>query len=556
MSGLYTFTWNGPAETVYVTGSFDNWAKSELMDKDPTTGQFSKSVKLPQGKVEYKYLVDGEWELDTTAKTEDNGNGIKNNYLLAGDINERSTMIGMAGTNRGITRATSMPGGFPPDTPNEDETVESTTGILPRGEATDPASLTQDTSAPSTTLGGAGVTSTVPSMAKELDTGSVPSEYYTSREMDAKDSSVGGKTNASSQDYTSKAFGSSGGVQAGMPSHGGDKAGILLHEYTPAGIDAPDASAGNFPQEYAPVGIDAPDSSAGGNAMLDEESMAAGELGTATVFASSSGVGNVYSKGDHDLPYPSTLSNDGTKDSYIGNNTAEAGNMTGNLSSQADNYSSVGREYSSMEVPSPQITSIISEQPGPPASTPAVTGKSMSTVPSTAVIDEKIRSSLPSNEVEESPVGESVDDSRSAPLMDTNLVDSREHEKAYGSEGLEKPTSNSASKPTKVGSTTAGTGAVPSTATAGSTSGAATHSDITGAEAALPSASLAREKGQVESAALTNTPAAVSSTQATPANTSQSSTSTPSKSVDSPSGTTKSEKKKKRFLGKIKKAFQ
>lgn len=51
-------TWNNyrphPAEEVYVTGTFDNWSKSEKLEK--VDGIFQKTVTLPnsQDKIYYK----------------------------------------------------------------------------------------------------------------------------------------------------------------------------------------------------------------------------------------------------------------------------------------------------------------------------------------------------------------------------------------------------------------------------------------------------------------------------------------------------------------------
>ncbi|KKY15127.1 putative carbohydrate-binding module family 48 protein [Diplodia seriata] len=84
--GSYTFRWEGPASDVYVTGTFDDWAKSVQLDhKD---GRFEKTVQLPENddKVLYKFVVDGNWTTSTQAPQEDDGHGIYNNVLLPADI--------------------------------------------------------------------------------------------------------------------------------------------------------------------------------------------------------------------------------------------------------------------------------------------------------------------------------------------------------------------------------------------------------------------------------------------------------------------------------------
>ncbi|CCF46907.1 hypothetical protein CH063_15503 [Colletotrichum higginsianum] len=55
--GTYKFTWAHPAEEVYVTGTFDNWTKSEKLDK--VGNSFEKTVTLPNAseKIYYKAQV-------------------------------------------------------------------------------------------------------------------------------------------------------------------------------------------------------------------------------------------------------------------------------------------------------------------------------------------------------------------------------------------------------------------------------------------------------------------------------------------------------------------
>lgn len=56
------FTFYGPAATtVYLSGNFNGWnTKSHLMKKD-ADGMWRLSVKLPEGRHEYKFFVDGAW---------------------------------------------------------------------------------------------------------------------------------------------------------------------------------------------------------------------------------------------------------------------------------------------------------------------------------------------------------------------------------------------------------------------------------------------------------------------------------------------------------------
>ncbi|KAJ0153089.1 hypothetical protein CTA2_155 [Colletotrichum tanaceti] len=55
--GTYKFTWAHPAEEVYVTGTFDNWTKSEKLDK--IGNSFEKTVNLPNASEKIYYKVRG-----------------------------------------------------------------------------------------------------------------------------------------------------------------------------------------------------------------------------------------------------------------------------------------------------------------------------------------------------------------------------------------------------------------------------------------------------------------------------------------------------------------
>ncbi|ESZ97563.1 carbohydrate-Binding Module family 48 protein [Sclerotinia borealis F-4128] len=79
--GSFIFKWEHPAEEVFVTGTFDNWSKSEKLVK---TGQvFKKDVQLANAreKIYYKFVVDGNWVTDHTAPQENDASGNLNNVL-------------------------------------------------------------------------------------------------------------------------------------------------------------------------------------------------------------------------------------------------------------------------------------------------------------------------------------------------------------------------------------------------------------------------------------------------------------------------------------------
>ncbi|RQM05549.1 hypothetical protein DH86_00001596 [Scytalidium sp. 3C] len=79
--GTFVFKWEHPATDVYVTGTFDNWSKSEKLVKEGDI--FQKSVDLPNAdeKIYYKFVVDGEWTTDHTAPQENDASGNLNNVL-------------------------------------------------------------------------------------------------------------------------------------------------------------------------------------------------------------------------------------------------------------------------------------------------------------------------------------------------------------------------------------------------------------------------------------------------------------------------------------------
>ena len=131
---------------MYVTGTFDDWGKTEKLDKVGET--FERDVELSSAaqKILYKFVVDGEWVTDHTAPKEDDGHHNVNNVLLPEDIKRKgasgpgsaaissaaagSTTAGMAGqvpleTSKEANNA--VPGGFPETSAAE----EATYGVNP-----------------------------------------------------------------------------------------------------------------------------------------------------------------------------------------------------------------------------------------------------------------------------------------------------------------------------------------------------------------------------------------------------------------------------------------
>mmetsp|Transcript_10803 Transcript_10803/g.28918 ORF Transcript_10803/g.28918 Transcript_10803/m.28918 type:complete len:214 (-) Transcript_10803:1167-1808(-) len=66
-------------KTIELTGSFLKWTDTvEMMAKD---GVWSAVVKLPKGKHEFKFIVDGEWMYDLTQPHEPDETGNYNNVI-------------------------------------------------------------------------------------------------------------------------------------------------------------------------------------------------------------------------------------------------------------------------------------------------------------------------------------------------------------------------------------------------------------------------------------------------------------------------------------------
>ncbi|PKY08220.1 hypothetical protein P168DRAFT_11566 [Aspergillus campestris IBT 28561] len=84
--GTYTFRWPHSANEVYVTGNFDDWAKSVKLDR--TGDVFEKEIHLPwmTEKVHYKFVVDGIWTTDPSSPEEDDGSNNINNVLYPHQI--------------------------------------------------------------------------------------------------------------------------------------------------------------------------------------------------------------------------------------------------------------------------------------------------------------------------------------------------------------------------------------------------------------------------------------------------------------------------------------
>ena len=52
------------AKKVSIAGNFNNWDAKALPAKKDTKGNWTAKVSLKPGKYEYKFVVDGSWQMD------------------------------------------------------------------------------------------------------------------------------------------------------------------------------------------------------------------------------------------------------------------------------------------------------------------------------------------------------------------------------------------------------------------------------------------------------------------------------------------------------------
>ncbi len=81
---VFTYVAEKPAKSVHLVGTFNNWDKAAMPMTVGADGRtWTKSLSLPYGKHQYKFVLDGEtWIVDPKGKTVDDGNGHQNSELL------------------------------------------------------------------------------------------------------------------------------------------------------------------------------------------------------------------------------------------------------------------------------------------------------------------------------------------------------------------------------------------------------------------------------------------------------------------------------------------
>ncbi|KXH27223.1 hypothetical protein CSIM01_11247 [Colletotrichum simmondsii] len=135
--GTYKFTWAHPAEEVYVTGTFDNWTKSEKLEK--VGSSFEKTVTLADAseKIYYKFVVDNNWITDHTAPQEPDHEGNVNNFLTPDQIVKEDTTAAVMNTVTPESTTAALAKDVPLE--NKEELPQATPSDIPGGFPVTPA---------------------------------------------------------------------------------------------------------------------------------------------------------------------------------------------------------------------------------------------------------------------------------------------------------------------------------------------------------------------------------------------------------------------------------
>ncbi|KAL9109682.1 MAG: hypothetical protein Q9227_005720 [Pyrenula ochraceoflavens] len=123
------------ASEVFVTGTFDDWAKSVKLEK--VGDSFEKEVQLPKTdeKILYKFVADGDWTTDHTAPSETDSSGNVNNVLLPEHIKKPSGEAAFAGAAMSGVTADSTTAKLAGEVPKESEKTASAPGAFPETPA-------------------------------------------------------------------------------------------------------------------------------------------------------------------------------------------------------------------------------------------------------------------------------------------------------------------------------------------------------------------------------------------------------------------------------------
>ncbi len=77
----YNYINNVQPKVVEISGSFDNWKKKHRLIHYPREKKWEISIKLKKGKHLYKYIIDGDWQINPREPSEKGDDGIVNNVI-------------------------------------------------------------------------------------------------------------------------------------------------------------------------------------------------------------------------------------------------------------------------------------------------------------------------------------------------------------------------------------------------------------------------------------------------------------------------------------------
>jgi len=79
---LHEFQWKHDGDHIILTGTFDQWKKTIIMERDNDTGYFSAAVLLdPRKTWAFKFIVDDVWRCSLDFSTELDAQGNVNNVI-------------------------------------------------------------------------------------------------------------------------------------------------------------------------------------------------------------------------------------------------------------------------------------------------------------------------------------------------------------------------------------------------------------------------------------------------------------------------------------------
>ncbi|KIX00891.1 uncharacterized protein Z518_09956 [Rhinocladiella mackenziei CBS 650.93] len=142
--GSFVFRWPHPdAADVHVTGTFDDWGKTESLNK--VGDVWEKEVELSQidKKILYKFVVNDKWVIDPTAPQEDDGHGNVNNVLHPDQIKPKAAIVPEAVTTSSAApdSTTAAMAGQVPLEPKKEATEVTPTSDSTLNEETTKSSL-------------------------------------------------------------------------------------------------------------------------------------------------------------------------------------------------------------------------------------------------------------------------------------------------------------------------------------------------------------------------------------------------------------------------------